>query len=110
MLSNLGSLQPRIVVIHFTWLSCVQCGLHCATFMPELKLSKGTAGDGAGAERAARGRALSKQRVWMGEEPGEKRFLGLKTSEGQQGERGTKSGHEPAPCSVPACSPWATFQ
>ena len=40
MLSNLGSLQPRIVIVHFTWPSCVQCGLYCATFMPELKLKE----------------------------------------------------------------------
>lgn len=46
------------------------------------------------------GRALSKQRVWMGEEPGEKGFLGLEISEGPEGESGAKSGHEPAPCSV----------
>ena len=36
----------------------------------------------------------------MGEEPGEKGFLGLEISEGPEGESGAKSGHEPAPCSV----------
>lgn len=35
---NVSSSQPRIILVHSTCPSSVGCGLHYATFMPELKL------------------------------------------------------------------------
>lgn len=64
--------------------------------MQRLARSQGTSRDGTEAGRAARGRALYKQRVSMGEEPGEdpgeKGFLGLETSKGHEGESSAESG------------------